>query len=522
MKKPTNTSKDKTTDYTASKTVVKGAGFVFLGLIIGRLFGYFTRLIIARYLGPSEYGVLILALSVFGILSVIASLGFQGGLLRFIPEFQEKKQQGKIRPAVYYALKIVLPISLIISLILIIMSDYISIFIFHNPELTLILQIISISIPFTAITSIFLGTVMGLKYVKYRLYIDDIVKPGSRLILVFSAFILGFGLFGSIIAYTLSFLIAMLAGFYFFLKITSGHQSLSLSEKRGLFSYSWPLMLSSIIFIVMGQIDSLMIGFFKTSSDVGIYNAALPTVDILVVVPNALMALFLPVISSLHARNKIGQINELYKRVVKWVLMISSPLFFTFILFPNQILNILFGIDYSSGGLPLSILAIGYFISVVLYPSYDIINLFKKTKFHLYNSIFAVSLNIILDYFLIQTNGIVGAAIATSITYSILGFTATLVAYKFFKLNPYRKSIIRVIGAGIITALIFYTVKSFINFNLVMFISILPIFLIVYCGLLLVFRVFDMEDLAISEAIEKKLGFRIGLTKIIRRFLSKI
>jgi len=52
------------------RKIAKGAGFVLLGTIIGRSFGYGSRLIIAR-LGASDYGLVALGFAVMSIILVL-------------------------------------------------------------------------------------------------------------------------------------------------------------------------------------------------------------------------------------------------------------------------------------------------------------------------------------------------------------------------------------------------------------------------------------------------------------------
>ena len=501
-------------DHSAAKSIAKGAGLVFVGLLIGRLLGYLTRLVVARYLGPAEYGLLVLALSVFSLASVIGLAGLQSGLLRFVPEFKGKKEDKKIRPLVYYSLRISVLISAVAAFFIIIFSDQISAGFFHNPGLSTIMKIIGLSIPFGTASSILVGLMMGLKYPKYRVYLDDILKPLSRLAILLAGVLLGFGILGATFAYFLSLIISAAAGFYIFFKISARSGSkLTKFEKKELLSYSWPTMFSALIFIVMGQIDSLLLGFLKVVSDVGLYNAALPTVDIMVMMHVAGVSLFLPVISELHTRGRVEAVGEMYKKIIKWITMATFPIFIGFVLFPNQILTLLFGAEYSAAGSSLAILSIGYFVNVVLYSGNDILNLFKKTRFNLYASVFAVTLNAVLDYFLIQYYGITGAAIATSVTYAILGATIAYLAYRSSKMSPYNNKTLRVIISGLLTLTIFYIVTLFINLTIANALFLAPPILFLYLVFLVGFKCFDKEDLAVLASMEKKTGIRIGFIR---------
>ena len=52
-----------------------------------------------------------------------------------------------------------------------------------------------------------------------------------------------------------------------------------------------------------------MLGYFSSSADVGIYNAALPTAQLIRSIPAA-FATFFPVISGLYTRNRMDELRK--------------------------------------------------------------------------------------------------------------------------------------------------------------------------------------------------------------------
>ena len=72
------------------KTIAKGASLIFVGMFISKLLTYFYRMIVAR-IGTEEYGLLSLALAVFGILTTISMLGLGTGVIRYFAFYQAKR-----------------------------------------------------------------------------------------------------------------------------------------------------------------------------------------------------------------------------------------------------------------------------------------------------------------------------------------------------------------------------------------------------------------------------------------------
>ena len=97
------------------RKIVKGAGFVLLGTIIGRAFGYGSRLIIAR-LGASDYGLVALGFAVMSIAATLSMVGMTQGVIRYVSLYKGKEDKGRIKGTIISALKITLPLRFYIGI----------------------------------------------------------------------------------------------------------------------------------------------------------------------------------------------------------------------------------------------------------------------------------------------------------------------------------------------------------------------------------------------------------------------
>jgi O-antigen/teichoic acid export membrane protein len=61
------------------RMIAKGAGIGFVGTAIGMGFGFLTRIVIARFLGPDEYGLISLGFAALNIAVIIGLLGLRTG-----------------------------------------------------------------------------------------------------------------------------------------------------------------------------------------------------------------------------------------------------------------------------------------------------------------------------------------------------------------------------------------------------------------------------------------------------------
>ena len=112
----------------------KGASFIILGLVISKLLGFVYRIIIARY-DVENYGLFILALTVYSLTLTISLAGYPNGLVKFISQYISKDDVASERKISISGLKFVLILSVIASLLVFMFADQIAIKYFHNQEL---------------------------------------------------------------------------------------------------------------------------------------------------------------------------------------------------------------------------------------------------------------------------------------------------------------------------------------------------------------------------------------------------
>lgn len=507
------------------RKIVKGAGIVFAGTTIGLGLGFLSRMIIAMFLGPNDYGLISLAVAGFSIATTLCLLGLDQGIIRYVSYYKEKRDRKRIKGVIFSVMKISIPISLVISTIFFVGAEWLSINLFHEPRLIPVLRIFSIAVPFWVLTQIFLSITIGFQSMQYQVYVEHLFQNILRIIAIIVLLSLGFGVLGIAFAWVLSIIAMPFLAVYFLERkvfpIFSDREKYIPMEKE-LLSFSLPLIFAGMLALVTGWTDTLMLGYFTTTYYVGIYSAALPTAKLMLVVVRSFTVIFMPVITELHSKNKNEELKKIYSVVTKWILSIVLPLFLLMFLFSDSILRILFGEEYVAGAMALSILAFGFLISSALGPTGPVIRAWGETKQIFWIASLAACTNFILNLYLIPLYGITGAAIATASSL-IAGSTLRLLfVYHIGKMQPFRKGFLKPIFTSIVAVLIMYGIVKYLfePVTLYILIPMFFVFLMIYFFSLLLFKGFGQEDLMIMKAIETKVGIKFELMKkIIRRFL---
>ena len=506
----------------AVKTVAKGAGIAFIGLFLGKLFAYLTRLFIARSLGPEAYGLISMGIAIISFLATFALLGFSPGLTRFIAFHRGKKEMGKVKGGIKSAFKISIPLSILFGALLFIFSEPVSLF-FSKPELSIILKILSLSIPFYIIMYISFSTLLGFKLVKYKVYIVDIGKNLSTLIFVALLFYLGMGVFGTASGFALGFLCSSIIGIFYIRKKAGPKmkgQKIHPAAKE-ILKFSIPLLLTSFSLLIMSWTDVLMLGYFDTAANVGIYEAALNTCVLLTFFKTSFGFIILPQISELYSNQKIEEIKNIYSISTKWLFFMIFPIFLLFILFPDKVLGTLFGSNFIIGSVSLTILSIGYlFVSIFDLPYY-IITSMGKVKINFYFTLLAAIFNFLLNLFLIPIYGILGAGVAMTISVSLRPLLSSIYFYRETGIILPGIGFLKSFFASTISVIITYLIITHIfRINNTILLIGLLLFLLLYVFLVILFKSIEKDDIIIIKSIEKKTNIELKwLKNIIKKFV---
>lgn len=493
------------------KTVAKGAGIIFVGMIIGNLLGMLNQVVLGRFLGVEFYGQFNLALSLITIAATFSIFGLSGALARFIPFHWEKGERDVVKSTIRFSVEFILCTSISIGVIFLIFSEWLSTNIFHENNLNLVLRYLSIGLPLIALLSILHAVMRGFKAVKYNLIIYDVGMKLVRFIAFLPFILIGYVLSGAIIAYFVAMIFTIFTSFFIInKKLFPDHLDYNyISIGKKLLSFSWPLALTGITFLFISQTDIILLGYYLTSKDIGIYMPAIVIAQFLNFIGASFGYIFLPVISEFFAKGKTHVIESLFKSASKWMFLIALPVFLYILLFSKEIITLLYGSEYSKGFLALVIIAFGISMNVFTGLTGNILVGSGHTKLNLVCEVIAAITNVSLNIILIPMYGIIGAAIGTSASYFIRNFVSLAFVYKTNKIHPYKKNYVKIVISGSFALIVVYLIKNQIYpFFAWWVVPILlgVVLLSIYSIAILLSQCLDKNDYFILKAIWKKLG----------------
>lgn len=424
--------------------IAKGAGITFVGKILGGGIQYLYVIVAARVLGGETFGLYSLALTIISFAGIIGLLGLDNGVIRYVAFYQAAGDKGRVKGAIVKSMQYSFIPSVIIGILLFLTAEVIFAKIFDKPGLENVIKIMALSLPFWSLMIIALSATKGFLIMRYSVYGRDLFWPLSNLILVLMFFFVGLRLHGVVVAYVISTFLTFILALLFLKKTFPDIKDTRIvPETRKLLRVSVPLLLITCLNFLVMWTDTLMLGYFRSSEEVGIYNAALKTAILTSMILASFNAIFAPVISDLHSKREMQKLGSLFKTITKWIYTISFPIFLLMALLSKEIMTI-FGPEFAAGWLSLIVLAFAQLVNAGVGSVGFMLVMTGWQDFVMYGTMGVCFLNILLNYLLVPAYGIVGAASASGISIILLNVFWLLGVYYFLKIHPYSMKFIRI------------------------------------------------------------------------------
>lgn len=385
----------------------KQSSVTVTGTLINGALGALFYIVLARFLGPADFGLLTIALTTMILIADIADIGTNTGLVRFVSVSLVANSD-----KAYRFLKLSLEIKLIawaISfLVVYLLAPFLSTQIFHKEELILPLRLTAFGVGGALLFTFATSTLQA--YQKYFLWsIINILTNSLRLILIL---ILGYFLMLNIESSLLVYMLLPFFGFFVTLlilptrKIFLSKQEFSLSKE--LFKYNIPVAIFTMIAAFSARLDTYLNAALLSSREVGIYGAANQLVQFM---PQLVSALGLVSSPKFASFTNNAQMLIYFKKFQLFVFglvalgILSIPVL-------TYLIPILFGPEYKDAVTPFIFLFLGMLIFLFSIPvHHSVIFYFGRPDVFIWVSIIHLMIIGILGYFLISTYGMIGASI---------------------------------------------------------------------------------------------------------------
>jgi O-antigen/teichoic acid export membrane protein len=480
------------------KKALRGISIVFVITIFASIAAYLFRLVLARNLTVAEYGLFYAFYAFFSIFMIFTDLGLMQAVSKHIVDFKIEKRKRDIKSIIVYSFYFQTAVSIIISIILFILSPYLLPKIFHITDTTsfIIMSLWFITVPITMFfTNLFLG------FQKPALNSSmELLRQISAIAFTLLFLYLHIGRISPFLAY-LSMNITLLVVYFPFIKIIFP-EFFKIKTKfdpilfKKIFKYGFYIAITSMIGLVLTQTDTLMLTYFKGLESVGIYQAALPIATLVTYFIPVLFAVAYPMISELYKKKKKSTLNQGIVLIQKYFFIASALITIILFLFPELLINILFGQKYLGAVTVLKVLSVAMLFSTITSINNMITSATGHTKHFVKIMIYAAVMNIILNFILIPKYDIVGAAVATMISVIFSAILSTQLLKKILDINsPIRQWAITSVAAflTIISGIVIQ--KIYIGSGIIYFGCLAAISILTYIIILFLCKIINLKEI---------------------------
>jgi len=413
------------------REIVSGAAVVLILRILGSGVQLLFSILVARFFGAEGLGLYALAFTVTTITAVVARLGIDQALLRFVAIHAAEEQWARLKGFMIRGAWIITASGSVLTVLLFLSADMVSGQLFNKPELILPLRLMALTIVPFSLISLLAECLRAIKRIRDCTLVQGVLPPLMACLLLVPVYFLGVGILGAVIAYVCSILLVLVAGWMLWQRAIRQHWAivpLRVSSSE-LLQVSIPMAWVAAVSMLMGYSDVLILGVFRPVGDVGLFNAALKIAGLLSFVLIAGNAILAPKVASLYQRGDIAAINHLARFSTMMMIFLALPAAVILLGFPEWVMG-LFGQAFSRGSTALVILTMGQLVNVAAGPVGVLLLMTGHEKSMRRRVMVAAIIQVILGLSLIPVFGILGAAISAALGMILLNILALIAVKK--------------------------------------------------------------------------------------------
>ena len=414
------------------KDILTKSSRVFSLRIISIISGFFLMYLITNFYGAEGMGIFALSQTILMVMVMLSVFGTDTASLKYSSQYSNNNEYRKLNSLYFSIFKFVIVSSIFISIILLLTKGELSVF-FNKSLLNHSLFFISLSILPMSFININSESLRGIGEYSLFTIFRYVLIPVLTILFIY-VLDNNNDLLTPIKAYAISICIISLLSFTFLLKEIKFFKYFSNidSNLNDIVKYSFPVLISNSMLLLIQWIDIIILGYFETSNTVGIYSVVMKISLFSSVILFSINSIVASEFSRLYSLDKMIDLRVLIKKSSKIIFFITIPVLILIVYFSKSILGY-FGYEFIMANKTLYILVAGQFINVLCGSVGYILMMTEKQNIFKNIMIFATCVNIILNIVLIPKYGINGAAIASSI--SLILWNVISFSYIYRKYN---------------------------------------------------------------------------------------
>lgn len=382
-------------------------------------------IVLARYLlTPEEFGLLHYALSIIASIAILGTIGLPSSAARYVTQFAEKSPD-QVRYVVRFSVLAIIGLSVTVGAILSLASGTI-VRVLGNPALTPLLVLGFVFVVTNALYKTFNRLFQSVNRVEWSARLKTI-SGVMRLLGAVALVSLGFGAAGALGGYVIGFgLAAAVGGVVFYRRYYVDFppsEDVEPGLRRRILEYSVPLTATRGANILYQRVDTFLVGTMLGPAAVGYYTIARQISEFGSIPAQSLGYTISPTVGEQYAGEDIDRARRVYELSLHHTLLLYVPGAVGLVLVAEPTVSQLFGAQYTGAVPVLQVMAGFMLVTAVNKVTSDGLDFLGRARERAIAKVVTAVINVGLNVVLIGMVGVVGAAIATVITFSAYTMT---------------------------------------------------------------------------------------------------
>ncbi|WP_041748041.1 flippase [Bradyrhizobium cosmicum] len=395
------------------------AGTIFIIRVISAGLAYISQVLLARWMGTSDYGIYVYVWTWVLLLGSMLDFGISASAQKIIPEYRTRAEHALLRGFLSGSRWLTFAASALVSLglagIVRLASPWL------DPAEVLPLYIGCMTLPAFVVANTQDGIARSHDWMQLGLMPQFIIRQALIIGITACAFLLGYhiGAVAAMVASAGAVWIAMTGQMVVLNRKLADHiePGPKAYDVGGWLAVSLPILLVESFYLLLSYTDVLVLQQFRPSDEVGVYFAVVKTLALVSFIHYAMSATTAHRFAEYNASGDKARLSAYVTHAINWTFWPSLAATIVLLAFGKPLLW-LFGPQFTVGYDIMFVAAIGLVVRSAIGPVERLLNMLGQQKICALAYALAFVMNVVLCIALVPRYGGHGAAAATSISLS--------------------------------------------------------------------------------------------------------
>ena len=397
-----------------------GSFQLFIGKLISTVILAIGSIFLARFMASADYGLYIIALVPVTTMNLFHDWGITQAMTKYIAHYKAIGEEEKIHDIIAAGLIFKVATGLVLSILSLLLANFIATTIFKRPEITPLLSITSIVILSQSLLTAAQSNFNGFERMRlnsFTLICQSIIQTTTAPLLV----LIGYGTIGAVLGYTFSFLVTGIIGvamLYFLLfknlKKSNPHRTYKVKTLKTMLHYGVPLSISTMLGNFVVQFYAFLMVFYCSDVMIGNYQIAVNFGMFLTLFTFPIVTVLFPAFSKLDPKSEPHLLRTVFAFATKYAALFLVPATMATIVLSEPMISIIFGQKWVHAPFFLTLYVIQHLLVLFGgYVAYSFLAGVGETKMLMKLSLLELLIGIPLAFILIPMYGIAGVILGS-------------------------------------------------------------------------------------------------------------